>query len=175
MSQITLSYESLEKEIIEEIDKRWIKTLATSSNNIVTARDVRFGSNELNLYFFTDSRSRKYSQLKENPNVAISSGPLTIEGIAISEGHPRKEENKELLKTFKAKQPEAYQSFNESGFFDHPNFRIVTVNPKRCVLFRQKNTDDGTQMYLDILNVEEKKAARAIITQDGYSTEAYNE
>ena len=174
MSQITLSYESLEQEIKEEIDKRWIKTLATASNNIVTAREIRFSSNELTLFFFTDNRSRKYTQIKENPNVAISSGPLTIEGIANLRGNPRKEQNNKFLETFKTKQPDAYRSFDESGFFDHPNMRIVTVNPNRCTLFRQKDTGDGPQMYLDILNIKEKKVARAIITQDGYSTQAYN-
>jgi general stress protein 26 len=76
MSQEKISYEELEKEIIEIIRNRPLKIIATSSGDSVTAREVRFCSDGLNMFFITDNRSRKYEQIKTNPNVAVAVGNL---------------------------------------------------------------------------------------------------
>jgi len=175
LSQVDLSYQELEKDILDEVSKRLVKTLATSQEGYVTAREVRFISKGLQMFFFTDNRSRKYQQIKANPNIAICTGPLQIEGLAHSKGHPKEEENRKYLDTFSQTQPSSYKSFNRSGFFDHPNTRIVEINPERFVLYRELDLPDGHHLCIDVLTVTGRKASRIVLTKDGYDSKAYGE
>jgi general stress protein 26 len=175
MSQVELSFEGLKKEIMEKMDKKRVMTLATSYDDYVTARDVRFTSKGLTLFFFTDDRSLKYKQIKANPIVAINSGTLRIEGISTPRSSPREIGNKDFMDTFKEKQPNSYESFNKAGFFDHPNTILVSVKPKKCILYRETANQDGHEISLDIINIDKKKASRIILTKDGYDSPAYKE
>ena len=160
MSQIELSYEDLKQEMIKEIEKRQLKILATSEGDFVTAREVRFISDGLTMFCFTDHRSRKYEQIKANPNVAIAVGNLSIEGVASLKGRPLNEENAKYLETFREKQPDWCEHWSQAGHFQNPNMRVIDVTPKRIAMYKTRAFDKVPESYLAILNVVKEEAYR---------------
>jgi hypothetical protein len=62
--------------------------LSASLNNIVTSRMMSVVVIDRCFYFQTDTLSRKYSQLTENPHAALCSDNVQIEGICRETGHP---------------------------------------------------------------------------------------
>ena len=158
MSQEKISYEELEKEIIEIIRNRPLKIIATSSGDSVTAREVRFISDGLNMFFLTDNRSRKYEQIKTNPNVAVAVGNLQIEAITKTKDQPLKES--EFLELFQETQPDRYIEWSKSGHFTNPNMRVMEVSPKRIALYINRTVDEKTKTYLEILNISCGEAFR---------------
>ena len=88
MRQIEISYEELEQEFIKEFTKlgsvglyqRGI--LATSNNDVVTARRMRMIPDGLTIYCWTTRYTRKHKQIIANPNVSLVVGFVQIDGIA---------------------------------------------------------------------------------------------
>lgn len=62
--------------------------LATSLNNIVSARMMSIIIRKGRLYFQTDKTFRKYHQISKNRNVALCVDNLQIEGICAEIGIP---------------------------------------------------------------------------------------
>jgi len=87
MSQYEVSYAELKKEIEDELVKLRLGFLATSENDYVRNGAVFMVSNGLTIYVFTFLASRKFQQMKANPNVGFSVSTLQIEGLATLKGH----------------------------------------------------------------------------------------
>ena len=135
MREHEISYQELEGKIVKEFAKlgepglyqRGI--LATCVNNYVTARRQRFVSDGLSLLCWT-YRTRKYEQILENPNVAVSIGFIQVEGKAVIRGHPYDENNERGIQILKETQPEFYESYKSS--FEKPDeMYLIEVIPKR--------------------------------------------
>ena len=88
MSQYEVSYSKLKKEIEDELAIIRLGYLATSENDYVRNGAVLMVSDGLTIYVFTFLKSRKYQQMKANPNVGFSVSTLQIEGVASLKGHP---------------------------------------------------------------------------------------
>ena len=73
--------------------------LATSHQNIVSARKMSFIINDGHFYFQTDCTFRKYHDIKENNYVALCLDNIQIEGICTELGHPLS--HIEFIKKFK--------------------------------------------------------------------------
>ena len=129
----------------------------------------------MSMYFLTDIRSRKYKQLEANPNVAICSGPLQIDGIASPKGHSRDPQNLMYLDNFKEKQLEGYESYLKNGFFDDANIWIIEIIPTKVEVFKSLACSDGAEMYLEILNIAKKKAFKVNMLEDGCIAPSYLE
>lgn len=64
--------------------------LSTSSKENVSSRMMSVVQKNGIFYFQTDSKFRKFQQIKENPNVALCIDNFQIEGICKELGHPLK-------------------------------------------------------------------------------------
>ena len=173
MSQIEIPYEEAKKEIIEAIEERHLKILATSSN-YVSAREVRFVSDGLKMFFFTDSNSRKYKQILENPKVAVAVGNLQIEGEASIKGSPKDEGNSKYFEIFKRKQPDWHKYWVDSGNLELPNLKVIEVVPNRISMYKTRAFDKVPESYYLLLNVDKQKAYR-MSYEDLFEAPAYNE
>ena len=174
MSQVELSYDDLKQEMIDVIEKRHLKIIATSKEDFVTAREVRFISDGLSMFFFTDHRSRKYEQIKVNPNVAIAVGNLSIDGVASVKGHVKDEGNEKYLEIFREKQPDYFKHWTKVGYFEDPNMRVIEVTPRRISMYKSRLFDNVPEPYLAILNIEKKSAYRLKLS-DYPEASAYRE
>ena len=155
-----ISYEKLEQEMIKEISKLGAEgiaqrgVLATSENNHVTSRRMRFIPDGLKLYGWTTLHSRKHKQILANPNVSICVGFVQIDGTASMKKHPMDEPN--FLKLYKALLPEAYE--RSVSNWREADQEVIEVIPKRIALYNIQGDEHGP--YLDVLNVVKREAYR---------------
>ena len=159
MRQVEIPYEELEQEFKDEFKKLGTAglyergILATSANDFVTARIMRFIPDGLKIYCWTNRHSRKHKQILENPNVAIVVGYIQGEGVASVKGHPLDEPK--FLEIYKKQMPEAYEhSFKDWRDWDQV---VIEIEPKRLAFYK---IDDYPDSYFDILNIGLGKAHR---------------
>ncbi len=157
MSQIELSYEDTKQEMVEEIKKRQYMILATSENDRVMARTVLFIPHELSVFFVMRPATRKYTQIAANPNVAVASGNLQIEGEAISRGHPLAEENNSIMEILKESNPRIHGHMAES-YPQRPEMELIEVVPRRIALYKNPLFQDVPETYWNILYVDRGEA-----------------
>ncbi|MGF6905938.1 pyridoxamine 5'-phosphate oxidase family protein [Fusobacterium sp. PH5-44] len=94
------------------INKEYVIFLATGENNNITMRAISAIVIDNDIYFYTGNTSEKYVQMKANPNVAFSIGPLGIyygQGKVEFLGSVLDEKNKELKEIYKKKYEGAFE------------------------------------------------------------------
>jgi uncharacterized pyridoxamine 5'-phosphate oxidase family protein len=153
MSPTALSFEQLRSQVAGLLEKNHLGFLATSEGCFVTVRQMILFSHGLTTWFFTGVQSRKYRQIAANPNVAIAFGNVQIEGIACVKGRTSDKQNAWFLKEFEALSPERYDRVSRKIVEDPGTIaRLIQVDPVRIALY--------TDAYLDVLYVNEQRAAR---------------
>lgn len=165
MRQVEISYDDLEKEMVTELKKLGSEglykrgILATSLNDKVTARRMRFIPDGLKLYCWTARLSRKYKQINTNPNVAVVAGFIQIEGTATTKGHPMDEPK--FLELYRKQLPMEYEnSIKDWRDFDQV---VIEITPNRLAVYKFPGDESGVTEYgLDILNVSNRTAHRMI-------------
>ena len=168
--------------MITEIQKHDHGILATSDGEYVTARKVRLVADRLTIYCFTDRRSRKYQQIMANPNVAIATDNIQIEGLAPLKGHPLDEENAGFLRAYKEMRPEAYERSSRRHFPNRPEGRVIEITPRRIMLWSLTESDVArnvqasvrseeamqkdlaSENYMEILDIAKGKANRVMVS-----------
>ena len=157
LSQNEVSYTDLKKEIENELSKITFGYLATSKDDHVRNGGVFMIPDGLNIYIFTFHKTRKYKQMKANPNVGFSVSTLQIEGTATLKGHPMDEP--EFLKIHKEKQPVQYERRLQTYFSQkHLDTRVVKIEPTRICRYKWGQKYKTKESAFEILNIAEKKA-----------------
>ena len=126
------------------------------------------------MFFFTDSKSRKYKQILANPKVAVAVGNLQIEGEAVIKGSPNDEGNQLYFEIFKRKQPDWYEWWVDSGNLEIPDLKVIEVVPKRISMYKTRAFDKVTESYYLLLNIDKQKAYK-MSYEDLFESPAYNE
>ena len=103
------------------IKKNMGVTLATASNQNVSMRTVSPVYYEGNILIFTDPNSRKYQQLKDNPNCCIAAGDFFAEAKAECLGATMSDGNEKLRQVYCGKFPGAFDEGMAMGGRD-PEF-----------------------------------------------------
>ncbi len=147
----TLDYFQVEKEVIDFISRNSKMVLATCSENRVTARAVSIVNQGMKILFQTDTEFLKYRQIIENPNVALCSGNIQIEGQATITCHPF--ENPYFIENYKVIHKTAFEKY--SHLKDNV---IVQVEPSLITFW--KYTEVDRKPYRDFLDVKVQKAYR---------------
>jgi general stress protein 26 len=174
MSQIEFSYDECKQEMIEELKKHEWGFLATSKDNHVRVGLMRLVSDGLTLWCWTDRRSRKYKQIKANPNVGIADRNIQIEGIATLKGHPLDDENAAYIKAYRENQPENFEITSKRVFLrSRPNKMVIEIAPKRITLTKLGATP--SENILLILDTVRKEAHRLVGTDTFFEAPAYQE
>jgi general stress protein 26 len=94
------------------IGKAQKMTLATSSNNHVTARTMSFIIEDEKLYFQTDSKFNKMQQIEVNPLVAVCWNNIQVEGRCEILGHPLEASNLFFREAFEKYYPGSYEKYS---------------------------------------------------------------
>ena len=153
-SKTKLNYDSLKWEIIDFLETHKLFILATSADNLVTARTINCVNKELTMFFRTDSRFLKYKQIEQNPNVALCADNLQIEGEAKIIGNPTDKSNPEIIETYL----NDFTTDNKSSI-DSQYEVIIKVTP---ILISLWKSDEKIKAYKDFLNVVDETAKREI-------------
>jgi general stress protein 26 len=143
----SLCFEEKRQEFIRFIESKEnaVMVLATSHNDRVLARNVLIANHDLDLYFFTWGHSRKCSQIRANPRVALCRDSVQIEGVAEILGGLTAENTKEHTDAMRKKFPEAIARWEQ-----RPGMVIVRVRPTRVVF--AGSTDEPSLEFLDLEN-----------------------
>lgn len=148
-----INFNLLESEIFSLLGNKKVMVLATSSKNIVTARNMSCVIINKKIYFQTDKTFLKFKQILENPNVALCVDNIQIEGTAKIKSHPFSEENKEFIDTFKENYGSSYKMYS------HMNSEtVVEITPSLIALWKYENG----QPFRDYLDIRKNKALREV-------------
>ena len=180
LRQVVNSYEELEREMIKELNKLGAEgiykrgILATSENNFVTARRMGLIPDGLTIYCWTQKNTRKYNQIKANPNVAVVVGFIQIEGKASIKKHPKDEP--EFLEVYKKQNPERYAG--SVSHWHEVDYVLIEIAPNRISRMKYAGAGDR-EAYLNVLNVSKREAHRVYfgtkISSDDIDSPVYNE
>jgi len=119
-----LQYDNKYKEIINVLEGKDSIVIATSDKDKVAARTVYFIMFNSYIYFLTSKAYDKCKQIIKNPNVALCSDNIQMQGIAKIKGHPELEKNKAILEHFLEKCPERERN---SRYVKHKNTVFIEV------------------------------------------------
>lgn len=148
-----LNFSEFKREIFELLGDKKIMVLATSSENRVTARNMSCVIINEKIYFQTDKTFLKCEQMLANPNVALCTDNIQIEGVAKIRKHPFDEENKEFVKSFEKNYKGSYDSYSHRG-----SEVVVEIDPTFITLWKYKDE----QPFRDFLDINKKKAYRQL-------------
>jgi hypothetical protein len=153
----TLNYTIAESEILEYLCNNHTWVLATCKADHVTARSLSFVNIGLELYFQTDTRSTKYSQMINNPNVALCHGNYQIEGKAEELGHPLSPEFADIIDLYRRIHPNAFERYSS-----YKNEVLFKVKPSKITIWKYIDF----KPYRDFIDIENKQATRIEYTMD---------
>jgi len=117
-----LRFEQQSIELFEQLQDHKKMVLSTALHNHVTSRMMSFIILDGTFYFQTDIMLRKYSQIKQNPQVSICAENIQIEGICKELGHPSVSSH--FCTLFARYYPGSYQLYTHLD-----NERLLTVTP----------------------------------------------
>lgn len=112
----------------EYIKKEMAVTFATAAGNSVSMRLVSPVYYKGDILMFTYPSSKKYSQMKENPNCCISVGEFFAEGTVKFFGDTMLDSNKAFREAYDQKFPDA---FDENAEFGGVGAEFFLVHPVR--------------------------------------------
>ena len=99
------------KKIFNDLSSKTIMVLATSSNDIVTARSVSIFIHNEKIYFQTGNNMEKMIQIKKNRNIALCCDNYQLQGKAKNLGNW--DINKDLLPFYIAKHESSYKLYGK--------------------------------------------------------------
>ena len=149
-----IDYEKLEKETVEilENNKNWI--LSTSFIDKITSRSMSIINIGLDVYFQTNKKYTKYSQMTKNPNVSLCFGNVSIEGVSKEIGNWKDEKNKEIMELYKSRH---LSSYNRYGDLDG---QVVFKVSSKKVSYWKYPPAASADPYREILYIDKKMAER---------------
>lgn len=107
--------------LFNKLGDHGVMCLATSQNDIVSARSMSVILYKQKFYFQTDANFKKYKQISENPNVALCMNNIQIQGVCVNLGHPLLSENSffaDLFKQFYQSSFENYSALKDEFLFE---------------------------------------------------------
>lgn len=117
--------------------------LATCRWRRTTVRMVSVVLFRERLYFQTHAGSSKARQIRWNSRVALSGGPLTVEGRARSIGHPLNAAYAEISDAYRAAHPGSFAHFSR-----RPEQRLFEIVPIRYLYWRREGSTPFNEVWM---------------------------
>ena len=133
-------------EFLLEFGKGRKMVLSSSDGGKVTSRMMSIVVVDGVLYFQTDITFRKYSQIKNNPQVALCIDNIQIEGICEECGHPM--DNRAFC--------DVYRECFKSSFEKYTNLKNERLFSVRMTFIERWVYKDGVS-FVDILDVKNQR------------------
>lgn len=117
--------------------------LATARLRRITVRMVSVVLLREHLYFQTHAGSTKARQIRWNSRVALSGGPLTVEGRARSLGHPLDAAYGDICDAYRDAHPGSFDHFSR-----RPEQRLFEIVPLRYVYWRREGSTPFNEVWV---------------------------
>ncbi|MGD0806127.1 MAG: hypothetical protein ABSA10_01375 [Anaerolineales bacterium] len=143
------NFEKEYSQLMGELSSKYVMVLATSLNDIVTARNVTTIIYNNRIYFQTDSIMEKVKQIEKNPNIALCTENYQIQGKARSIGFWNDNPNIE----------EAYRKIHESAYQKYSGIKTEVIIEIEISRIKKWEYIEGKPFILDI-NATRKEARR---------------
>ena len=141
-------YNEAKKRLFERIGVSSKMTLATSVNNIVSARTVSVVNIDGFLYFQTDRLMDKAKEIIINPNVALCLNEIQVKGHCHDIGNPNCDSNYFFIEKYKELFPNAFAKY--SHLENETVFKVKPILAKTWLYIN----DCQCIEYLDFLKEE---------------------
>lgn len=135
------SFEFKKVEIFSNFGESKNMVLSSSYQDKVTSRMMSVIIFDGEIYFQTDKNFRKYSQIKNNPNVSLCCDNISVEGVCTEIGKPL--DNNEFIKLYKKHYNYSFQQYSSLN-----NERLFKVTPAYIQMWTYKNS----KPYIEILD-----------------------
>lgn len=135
------SFEFKKVEIFTNFGESKNMVLSSSYQDKVTSRMMSVIIFDGEFYFQTDKNFRKYSQIKNNPNVSLCCDNISVEGVCTEIGKPL--DNNEFIKLYKKHYNYSFQQYSSLN-----NERLFKVTPAYIQMWTYKNS----KPYIEILD-----------------------
>lgn len=143
------SFELKKEEIFSNFGYSKNMVLSTSYQDKVTSRMMSVIIFDGEIYFQTDKNFRKYSQIKNNPNVSLCCDNISVEGVCTEIGKPL--DNNEFIKLYKKHYNYSFQQYSSLN-----NERLFKVTPT----YIQMWTYENSKPYIEILDFISKEYSK---------------
>lgn len=144
-----MDYTSELQKVFQQLGEAGVLVLATSSNDITTARSMSYVQIDGKIYFQTEATMEKALQMKQNPNVALCQNNIAIIGTAISRGKILSAANTTIMDLYKKYHRGSYDAYShmEKG-------ELYEISPTFITLWTYKEGEP----YRTFLDCMSKKA-----------------
>lgn len=140
----SISYEDAVGRMFEMLGNSKIMALASSLDDYVMVRNVSCLFYDDKIYFKTDKNFRKTQQLFKNPQVALCTGGVQVEGLAKNLGLVVEEPGRKFEKLYKKY---LWQSYNA---YSHEDSEIlIEVTPKFVEIWDEDENRYAFQTFID--------------------------
>ena len=107
-----MSFETKKNEFFERLGETCYMVMATCHNDYPMASTMTCLVFDDAIWMQTDKKFDKYSQLLNNPQVALVKNATQIEGVAQLCGHPLDAGNEKFAQLMKKHHPESYEMYS---------------------------------------------------------------
>ena len=132
-----------------EMNKVWI--LATSADDLTTARSISLVNIGLRIFFQTHASFTKYQQIEKNKNTALCCKNIQIQAEAIIRGRVSDDCNDKFRELYRRVHASAFQRYSKLE-----GQVLIEIVPKIITFWKYI---DGIP-FKDILDIDNKKALR---------------
>ena len=129
----------------EKLGTHKIMALAASVNDIVSVRNVSCIFYDGRIYFKTDKEFRKTRQLLENPNVALCTGGIQVEGTAQNMGLLTEQPDQRFTQLY-----EEYWEVSYNAYPHKESEILIEVTPRFVEIWDQREDNYGYQILIDM-------------------------
>jgi len=146
-----ISYEALQREILDILSEHKVWVLATADQRRVSARSMSIVNDGLHLYFQTDRDLLKCTQIEKNPRVALCRDNVSMEGSAEIKGSWQEFNCPAVLTLYQASHQGSFDTYGNM-----PGEVVIEVKLSLVTLWKYA----GRKPYREFLYVTDKKAVR---------------
>lgn len=145
-----MEYLQAYEKIFKIINSSKLAVVATANNKgIIAASQVCIVCDDNNIYFQTDKSFEKIQNIKENSNISLNIGALSLKGKAEIIGHPTL--HPKIVEKFKITHPKTYECYTNL-----PNEILVKINLTEAKLWgidsSKTNNKNESILVLDFIN-----------------------
>ena len=148
-----MDYAKALKVLAEKLGTHKIMALAASVEDHVTVRNVSCIFYDEKIYFKTDKNFRKTKLMLANPNVALCTGGVQVEGKAQNLGILAQQPDQRFA--------ELYEKFWATSYNAYPHKEseiLIEVDPRFVEVWDQRENNYGFQILIDL----DKKTAEQV-------------
>lgn len=139
-----MEFQEAKERFFKQLGNYKIMALASSVNDYVMVRNVSCLFYDDKIYFKTDKNFRKTQQLYQNPHVALCTGGIQVEGLALNKGLVIDEPGRKFEEGYKKYLWGSYNAYSHEE-----DEILIEVTPKFVEIWDTDEDNYAFQIFID--------------------------